>query len=260
MIRSTRGVVAVTGAAGGIGEAIAKQFAELGSSVVLVDWNAELLAATTSRLADEGATVSALVADVSDADDARRIVEEAVGRYGGLDILCNNAAVTVPKPVHELEELEWDAVLGVNLKAIFLTSKNAVSRMRDRGGGVIVNVASVDAYVAERNIPAYCAAKGGVLNLTRALALDYAADNIRVNCVCPGMTDTPLFRSFMAQVPDPDEALRQRLQRVPLGRLVQPAEVAAAVLFLASDQASAITGAMLTVDAGLTAGWDYSPT
>jgi NAD(P)-dependent dehydrogenase (short-subunit alcohol dehydrogenase family) len=166
----------------------------------------------------------------------------------------------VPKPVHELEELEWDAVLGVNLKAIFLTSKNAVSRMRDRGGGVIVNVASVDAYVAERNIPAYCAAKGGVLNLTRALALDYAADNIRVNCVCPGMTDTPLFRSFMAQVPDPDEALRQRLQRVPLGRLVQPAEVAAAVLFLASDQASAITGAMLTVDAGLTAGWDYSPT
>ncbi len=259
MMRLGGAAAIVTGAAGGIGEAIAERFARAGASVLLVDRNEELLAAATSRLAADGGTVAPLAADVSRSADVVGMVEEAVNRFGGLDVLCNNAAITVPKRVEQLSEEEWDEVQAVDLKAIFLTSKHAVPRMRLRGGGAIVNVASVDAYVAEPGIPAYCAAKGGVLNLTRALALDHAADGIRVNCVCPGMTDTPLLRSFMAETSDGGEALRRRLRRVPLGRLVEPAEVAAAVEFLASHEASAITGAVLTVDGGLTAGWDYSP-
>jgi dihydroanticapsin dehydrogenase len=252
-------VAVVTGAARGIGAAIAQSFAGAGAAVLLVDRDEELVADTARRIASSGGVVSAFPADVRVSDKAKALVDQAVSRFGGLDILCNNAAVTVAKTVDELSEEEWDEVQAVNLKAVFLTSKQAVPRMRERGGGAIVNVASVDAYVAERGFSAYCASKAGVLNLTRALALDCAADGIRVNCVCPGNTDTPLFRSFIAQMPNSENVLEQRLRRVPLRRLVEPAEVAAAVSFLVSDEASAITGADLAVDAGLTAGWDYSP-
>lgn len=252
-------VAVVTGAAGGIGEAIAERFALAGSAVLLVDRDGERLLETTRRITSADGTAESLVADVGHSDDARLLIEHAVERFGALDILCNNAAVTIPKPVDALSEDEWDLVQAVDLKAIFLTVKHAVPRMLERGKGVIVNIASVDGSLAERGIPAYCAAKGGVLNLTRALALDYARDGIRVNCICPGMTDTPLFRSFMSQLADGETALRRRLDRVPIGRLVEPCEVASAALFLASDDASAITGAALTVDGGLTAGWDYSP-
>jgi NAD(P)-dependent dehydrogenase (short-subunit alcohol dehydrogenase family) len=253
-----RGAI-VTGAGGGIGEAIAEALVGAGAATLLVDLDGDLLQQTTSRLANAYETnVSSMVADVSKPDQVSAFIEHAAAELGCIDILCNNAAVTVPKPVDVLAEEEWDRVIDVGLKGIYLAVRDVVPHLRSRGGGVIINIASVDAFVAERGIPAYSAMKGGVLNLTRALALDYARDGIRVNCVCPGMTDTPLFRYFMGQAPDPEESLVRRLARVPMERLVQPAEVANAALFLASPLASAITGSAVTVDCGLTAGWDYS--
>lgn len=150
----------MTGAARGIGDAIAEALARAGAAVLLVDRDAKSVVETTQRIAADGGTVASFAADVSLSGSANELVGQAVSRFGGLDILCNNAAVTLAKTVDEVTEEEWDEVQAVNLKAVFLTSKHAVPRMRERGGGAIVNIASVDAYVAERGFSAYCAAKG----------------------------------------------------------------------------------------------------
>jgi NAD(P)-dependent dehydrogenase (short-subunit alcohol dehydrogenase family) len=203
---------------------------------------------------DGGGNALFIRADVSVAADCERAVRETVGVFGRLDILFNNAGLVRRATVLELTEAEWDRVMAVNVKAIFLMCKYAIPVMAQAGGGAIINAASGWGLVGGRKAAAYCASKGAVVNLTRALALDHAGQNIRVNCICPGDTDTDMLRDEARQLGEPaDRFLADAAQR-PLGRVGQPEEIAQAVLFLASEASSFVTGAALVVDGGGTAG------
>jgi len=244
-------VAIVTGAGSGIGRATALRFAAEGARVVLVDRNVAGGETTLSQMTAAAGVAHLVVADVSRGADAERIVDETVRVFGRLDALVNNAAVMVSKAVPELSEEEWDSVLGVNLKGVFLCSKQAILCFRrQRGGGTIVNLASVNSFYAEAGIAAYCAAKGGVQQLTRAMAIDHGAEGIRVNCICPGWIDTPLNAGYFA-----DPAARAFADRLhALGRIGQPEEIAAVATFLVSDAASFVTGASIVADGGFSAG------
>jgi len=244
-------VVIVTGAGSGIGRATALRFAQEGARVVLVDRNEAWGATTLSLVNAEGGDAHLVVADVSRGSDAARIVDETVRVFGRLDALINNAAVLVPKAVPELSEEEWDFVLGVNLKGVFLCSRQAILCFRRQGrGGTIVNMASVNSFYAEGGIAAYCAAKGGVQQLTRAMAIDHSSEGIRVNCICPGWIDTPINAGYFA-----DPAARAFADKLhAIGRIGQPAEVAAVAVFLVSSDASFVTGASIVADGGFSAG------
>jgi NAD(P)-dependent dehydrogenase (short-subunit alcohol dehydrogenase family) len=244
-------VTVVTGAGSGIGRAISLAFAAEGARVVVVDRNEAGGATTRDLVTAAGGEAHLVVADVSRAADAERIVDETVRVFGRLDALVNNAAVMISKAVPDLSEEEWDQVLGVNLKGVFLCSKQAILRFRQQGsGGTIVNTASVNSFYAEGGIAAYCAAKGGVQQFTRAMAIDHSAEGIRVNCICPGWIDTPFNTAYFA-----DPAARAFADKVQaIGRIGQPAEIAAVAVFLVSDDASFVTGASIVADGGFTAG------
>jgi NAD(P)-dependent dehydrogenase (short-subunit alcohol dehydrogenase family) len=244
-------VAVVTGAGSGIGRATALRFAAEGARVVVADWQEPAAAATVAAVHGAGGEAHPVVADVSRAADAERIVAEAVRVFGRLDALVNNAAVALSKAVPELTEEEWDHVLGVNLKGVFLCSKQAILQFRRQGsGGAIVNLASVNSFYAEGGIAAYCAAKGGVQQLTRAMAIDHSAEGIRVNCICPGWIDTPMNAAYFA-----DPAARAFADKLhAIGRIGQPDEVAAVAAFLVGDDASFVTGASIVADGGFSAG------
>jgi NAD(P)-dependent dehydrogenase (short-subunit alcohol dehydrogenase family) len=244
-------VAIVTGAGSGIGRATALRLAEEGARVVLVDRNQAGGEMTLGLVTAAGGDAHLVVADVSRGPDTARMVDEAVRVFGKLDALINNAAVMVSKAVPELTEEEWDHVLGVNLKGVFLCSKQAILCFRRQGsGGSIVNMASVNSFYAEGGIAAYCAAKGGVQQLTRAMAIDHSAEGIRVNCICPGWIDTPINAGYFA-----DPAARAFADKLhAIGRIGQPAEIAAVAAFLVSDDASFVTGASIVADGGFSAG------
>ncbi|HLZ30274.1 MAG TPA: glucose 1-dehydrogenase [Chloroflexota bacterium] len=244
-------VAIVTGAGSGIGRATALRFAEEGARVVLVDRDQAGAEMTLSLVTAAGGDAHLVVGDVSRAPDTARMVDEAVRVFGKLDALINNAAVMVSKAVPELSEEEWDHVLGVNLKGVFLCSKQAILCFRRQGhGGSIVNMASVNSFYAEGGIAAYCAAKGGVQQLTRAMAIDHSAEGIRVNCICPGWIDTPINAGYFA-----DSAARGFADKLhAIGRIGQPPEIAAVAAFLVSDDASFVTGASIVADGGFSAG------
>jgi NAD(P)-dependent dehydrogenase (short-subunit alcohol dehydrogenase family) len=250
-VRLTDKVAIVTGAGSGIGRAIAVGFADEGARVVVVDKDESGGATTRALVTEAGGAAHLVVADVSRAADAERIVDEAVRAFGRLDALVNNAAVMVSKAVPELSEEEWDYVLGVNLKGVFLCSKQAILCFRRQGnGGTIVNLASVNSFYAEGGIAAYCAAKGGVQQLTRAMAIDHSAEGIRVNCICPGWIDTPMNAAYFG---NPDaRAFADQLHAI--GRIGRPDEIAAVAAFLVSDAASFVTGASIVADGGFSAG------
>jgi len=199
--------------------------------------------------------VAFIRADVSRLDEARTVVERTVAAFGGVDVLFNNAGIQPPesyKTAEHLDEAIWDRVMDVNVKSCFLLCKYAIPEMRVRGGGVIVNNASVQGLQSQKLVPAYAASKGAVLSLTRSLALDYADENIRVVAICPGSVDTPMLRA--AALPqDPDPVLAEWGAKHPLGRIARPEEIAEVVLFLASEKASFITGEYVCVDGGLMA-------
>jgi NAD(P)-dependent dehydrogenase (short-subunit alcohol dehydrogenase family) len=250
-LRLNEKVAIVTGAGSGIGRAIALGFAEEGARVVLVDRDEAGGASTLGLVTAAGGDAHLVVADVSRGADTERIVAETVRVFGRLDALVNNAAVMVSKAVPELSEEEWDHVVGVNLKGVFLCSKQAILCFRRQGGGgTIVNMASVNSFYAEAGIAAYCAAKGGVQQLTRAMAIDHSAEGIRVNCICPGWIDTPMNAGFFAT--PGARAFADKLH--PIGRIGQPAEIAAVATFLVSDAASFVTGASIVADGGFSAG------
>jgi NAD(P)-dependent dehydrogenase (short-subunit alcohol dehydrogenase family) len=247
-------VALVTGGASGIGRATAKLFAEAGAAISVVDLNESGGATVAREITGSGGRALFVRGDVSVADDCRRAVDQTVTALGGLDILFNNAGIIRRASVLELTEEEWDRVMAVNLKSVYLMSRYAIPVMAEAGGGVIINTSSGWGLVGGRRAAAYCASKGGVVLLTKAMALDHGADNIRVNCICPGDTDTPMLRDEAAQLGEPlDEFLAEAAVR-PLPRLIVPDDIAQAALYLASDASASVTGVSLIVDGGGLAG------
>ncbi|HON43555.1 MAG TPA: SDR family oxidoreductase [Bacillota bacterium] len=244
-------VALVTGAASGIGRGVAHRLAQAGASVALLDIDT----AGGERAAREigqstGAPTLFVSCDVSSAQGCERAVRQAVERFGYIDVLVNNAGVIRRKNVVDLLEAEWDLVVDVSLKGAYLMSKHVIPCMRPDRGGSIVNMGSGWGLKGGPDAAAYCAAKGGIVNLTRAMAIDHGPAGIRVNCVCPGDTDTPLLRSEAVQLgADMDEFLREAAAR-PIGRVGTPDDIANAVLFFASPMSTWVTGATLVVDGG----------
>ena len=248
-------VAIVTGAGSGIGRASALRFAAEGARVVIADVRLGKAQATLDEVRAAGGTAIAHEVDVADAGQVERMVQAAVDEYGGLDVLFNNAATTRIGSAVELSAEDWSMIWNTNVSSIFFGAKYAVPVMAARGGGSILSTASVSGLAADAGQVAYAATKAAVINLTRALAVDHAAQGIRANCLCPGMTATPaLVHSLKA-----DDRLREiGTAAPPLRRLAEPAELAAAAVWLASRESSYVTGETLVVDGGLTAQTQFS--
>jgi NAD(P)-dependent dehydrogenase (short-subunit alcohol dehydrogenase family) len=244
----------ITGGASGIGRATALLFAREGAAVSVVDLDQAGGQTVAQAIVDGGGRAIFLACDVSLAADCQRAVQETVDELGGLDILFNNAGIIRRATVVETTEAEWDRVMAVNVKSIFLLSKYAIPFMAQAGGGVIINTASGWGLAGGRRAAAYCASKGAVVLLTKAMALDHGEQNIRVNCICPGDTDTPMLRDEAGQLGEPDARFLAEAAQRPLQRIGRPEDMAQAALYLASDVSSFVTGTALVVDGGGLAG------
>lgn len=251
--------VIVTGAASGIGRAAALAFAREGARVACADINAEGAEDTARAIAAAGGEAIAVSADVASEADVREMVAEAVRRWDALDILFNNAGVGLGAPVVNMTLAQWQRVLDVNLTGVFLGCKYAIPEMLKRGGGAIINTASDAGLRGSPYLSAYCASKAGVVLLTKSLAVEWAAQGIRINCVCPGLVRTPIVEPYLRQMQEltgaaPGETWERLARSHPIGRVGEPEDVARAVLFLASEEAAFITGVALPVDGGMEAG------
>jgi len=247
-------VAVITGAGSGIGRGIALRLSEMGAAVVILDIDSEKGEATVRTITERAGRALFEKCDVRSAEDCRSATEKTITAFGRIDILCNNAGVVIRKTVVDLKEGEWDVALDVTLKGIFLLSREAIPHMVKNGGGVIINTGSGWALKGGPQAASYCAAKAGVLNLTKAMAIDHGKDSIRVNCVCPGDVDTPMLHSECAQLGEDKATFLRDAASRPLARVGRPEDVANAVLFLASPMAEWITGACLVVDGGGLAG------
>ena len=254
-------VALVTGAGSGIGFAAAQRFAEEGALVALVDQNAEAGQDAASAITALGGVCEFYHADLGVEQEIIQALNKVVNKFGHVDHLVNNAGTVLVKGIEECSADEWDRVLNVNLRSIFLMTKYSLPSLRISLHATIVNLGSVSSFTAQADTPAYVASKGGALMLSKALALDLARYGIRVNCVCPGITDTPMFRYHVNATADPEHTLRKRIDRVPLARALAPREVADTILYLSSEQSSGITGTSVVVDAGYTAAseWTRNP-
>jgi NAD(P)-dependent dehydrogenase (short-subunit alcohol dehydrogenase family) len=252
-----RGKVAVvTGGGAGIGLAAAEKLAREGASVVICSDREDQTQQAAGGLREEDLEVRGIMGDVTSSTDMKGLVDFAAESYGGVDVLVNSAGVQRYGTVTETEEDVWDEVLDVNLKGIYLAARIAIPEMRRRGGGAIVNVSSVQAIASQAGVAAYTASKGGINALTRAMAVDHAVENIRVNAVCPGSVDTPMLRWAADLFKDENtvEATVEDWGRMhPVGRVARPEEVAEVICFLASPKATFVTGAEYMVDGGLLA-------
>ncbi len=246
-------VALITGAGSGIGRATAILFANEGAKVAVADLVIMKGEETIQRITESNGEAIFVKADVSKSYDAKKMINTVLENYGKIDIVFNNAGISPVGTVVDTSEELWDKVMNINLKGIFLVSKYAIPVMAKGGGGVIINTASVGGIVALPNEVAYDTSKGGVIMLTKAMAVDHGPQNIRVNCVCPGVTDTPILQEYIDGSLNPDKTRKILIENnAILRRLIKPEEIAYTVLFLASDEASAVTGAAYIVDGGNT--------
>ena len=243
-------VAIVTGGASGIGRGICLRLAEMGASVAVLDVDEAKGRKAAEEISSQGGNAIAIKCDVRSAADCRAATDTVLKKWGKVDILCNCAGIAIRKDVVELSEEEWDGALDVTLKGIYLLSNEVSPHMVRGGGGCIINIGSGWSLKGGPRAASYCAAKGGVVNLTRAMAIDHGKHNIRVNCVCPGDVDTPMLHSECEQLGEDAQKFMQEAANRPLARVGTPEDVANAVLYLASPMASWITGAALVVDGG----------
>ena len=238
-------VAFVTGFGSGLGRAIAILFANEGAAVAGTSTTESKGRDTAVMIEKDGGEVFFRAGDVSDSVQMKALVDEAVKRFGGLDIVVNSAGVRTNGSITDISEAQWHRTIDVNLTGVFVVSRLAIPHMIRRGGGVILNIGARSGMAGQAGRAAYCASKGGMITLTEAMAMDHAGDRIRVNCICPGPTRTPMVDTSTP------EKLARYSRRVPLGRIGEPADIAYAALYLASDEASMITAAILPVDGGM---------
>ena len=244
----------ITGAASGIGRATALLFAGEGASVVVADVNSDGGNRVEDEITQSGGRAFFEALDVTSAADCRRLVERAIREFGRIDILFNNAGIIRRATVLDLYEADWDRVMDVNAKSIYLLSREVIPHMQKAGGGTIINTASGWGLTGGAKAAVYCASKGAVVLLTKAMAIDHGAQNIRVNCICPGDTDTGMLREEAQQLGEDGSRFLAESAKRPLGRVGTPEEIAQAALYLASDTSSFVTGTALVVDGGGLAG------
>lgn len=246
MARLKDKIAVITGSGKGLGEAIALLFSREGAKIVVFDIDEPAGRETVEQIQEQGGEAIFVHGDVSNPDDAARLIDAAVDAYGRVDVLVNNAGIHVDRTVADTTEAEWDRILGVNLKGVFLCSKAAIPQMRRQGGGNIICISSISGLIGQLNQAAYNASKHGIIGLVRCMAYDHALENIRANAICPGVMNTPLVASV------PEEHIAPYRKTSLLERFAEPSEVANAALFLASDESSYVTGSAMVVDGGYT--------
>ena len=248
----------ITGAASGMGEAIAELFAEEGAKVALVDIQSDRGQQVAARINERQGEAIFIECDVTQEHQVRDSIDATVKQFGGLQIVVNCAGTVYVGPLHEHSEEDWDMVMDVNLKSIFFSLKHSLPYLRASERSYMVNIGSVGSFIGQAVTPAYITSKHAVLGLSRSIALDYAADGLRCNCICPGITDTPMLRYHLNTTPDPEETLANRLRRVPMGVALQPRDIAKSARYLACEDSAGITGTSLVVDCGYiaTAEWE----
>jgi len=239
-------IAVIAGSGKGLGEAIALLFSREGAKIVVFDIDEPAGRGTVEQIQEQGGEAIFVHGDVSNPDDAAQLIDAAVDAYGCVDVLVNNAGVHVDRTVADTTEEEWDQILGVNLKGVFLCSKAAIPQMRRQGGGNIICISSISGLIGQLNQAAYNASKHGIIGLVRCMAYDHAQENIRANAICPGVMNTPLVVSV------PEEHIAPYRKTSLLERFAEPSEVANAALFLASDESSYVTGSAMVVDGGYT--------
>jgi NAD(P)-dependent dehydrogenase (short-subunit alcohol dehydrogenase family) len=247
----------IGGGASGIGEATVELFAAEGASVCIVDQQVDRGNQAAERILSRGGQSLFCAADVADESQVQSSIAKAVEKWDGLNIVVNCAGIVHAKMLHEYSSAEWDQLMAVNVKSIFFAFKHAWPYLSRQSRSYVINVGSISSFIAQAATPAYTASKGAVLQLSRSIAVDYAEYGLRCNCVCPGITDTPMLRHHLNATPDPEAALRRRLNRVPTGTAMQPEQIAKSILFLSCEDSAGITGTSLLVDGGYLAAAEW---
>ncbi len=247
----------VSGGASGMGKAAAELFAAEGARVAVVDVQVERGRQVADRIAEQGGEAIFLACDVAEGEQVRDSIEATTARFGELQTIVNCAGIVHIACLHEYSEKDWDRLMGINLKSIFFSLKYGIPYFRQHTRSYMVNIGSVGSFIGQAETPAYTTSKHAVLGLSRSIALDYAVDGLRCNCICPGITDTPMLRYHLNTTPDPEATLAQRLQRVPTGAVIRPADVARAALYFCSEASAGITGTSLVIDGGYIAAAEW---
>jgi NAD(P)-dependent dehydrogenase (short-subunit alcohol dehydrogenase family) len=247
----------ISGAASGIGEAVARLFTQEGAAVALADVQTQRGQSIANEIRAAGGRAIFTRCDVAVTDEVRDSIERTVREFGGLSSIVNCAGIVQVTLLDELAEADWDRLMAINVKSIYLSIKHGLAHLKRNPRSYVVNIGSISSYVGQGGTPAYTASKGAVLMLSKSIALDYAADGLRCNCVCPGITDTPMLREHLNKTPNPDAMLAARVQRVPMGISLQPAEVAKAALYFSCEDSAGVTGTSLVVDGGYLAAAEW---
>jgi len=258
MKRLANNVAWISGATSGIGEATARLFAREGASVVIVGRRGLLAEKIAGEIVAEGGKAIASACDVSKPEQVERSIQQTVNEFGLMDIIVNNSGMVDVRMLHDYTIEDWQFVMDVNVRSMFISFKAAYPYLKSQKRSYIVNVGSISSFVGQAGTPVYTTSKHAIMGLTRSIALDYASIGLRCNCVCPGITDTPMLHEHMDTTPDPAETMRQRLRRVPMGIALTPEDVAKSILFFSCEDSSGVTGTSLVIDCGyLTAAeWD----